>query len=971
MPTTGYGKYPFFDIGAYQYVNLHPPDVTGVTATIGTSTTPVNFYTVGGKSGANQTPQTIDVQFNSPIDPSTLNSSTVELEALGVTSNNVPGTLISLAGKISYDSATFTLVISLGASGLVLKTDAYQLILIGSGSQVITSPQGIALSGANLSDNDDPETGTQLPLPSGNGLPGGNFYDNFIINTTPPIMTSSTFMLAPASDTNIVGDYVTMTTLPSFVGSITEPNSALVPLAGQTVILDIGLETPTGVYFVDSPNIPAGISQYLLNNVGTALTDANGNFTVTDTTPLLNSPYNVGTSGQLVPILPPGTVSGYYVARVHVTDQSGNVSNAATAPFVVDTAPPVVTVASPANNSVSSTAPLKFVVDASQNLDLTHFTTAQIQLLESAPDGSFTGTGTTTIAISPTIIPDYLAQGSAPGTGGLGPETLSFTTTTALTNGLYQLTLIGTGSNAIRDIAGNTPASGNIVATFAIFNPNNITGVFVGPANFITDPTQPEGDRANPFPTITDALAMATVGERIEVLPGVYTESVTLPPFVSLVSADPSSTDTSYVPGDALSTIIRAPAVASATTNVTVTATNLSSFVNSSTGQVFETEVGGFTIASPLVGDPALGPINPNATGLYANNSNLLIDRDYFIDAGTGILVTTSGASSQAPQIENDGIIGNINGVVVQDAGATNPATTTEVINNTFAFNTNGLVALNDAATGSDQAYVANNIFWQNHDQTLARGGAGVVSQTVNKLVLNNNLFSGNGASDTSSAYAAFNIGNGFDPTKLGPLAADAANNLGNFTGYPAFVAPYDPRPGSDGPATFFLDANFGLLSTSAAINNALESVATKTDFLGNPENPNPTTMGFHLPGYGPRDVGASSTSLSELPAPLQSAGPSAWSRPRSSPTAAPRPTAARSMSTRRRARSSSISPRPSMNRRCERQTCSSRVPTSARSLRCGRRVSPGSTTTRPASTSPASSTRSVRSTSRLSPARS
>src|SRR5208282_3524756 len=96
VPTTGYGKYPFFDIGAYQYVNLHPPDVTGVTATIGTSTTRVNFYTVGGKSGANQTPQTIDVQFNSPIDPSTLNSSTVELEALGVTSNNVAGTLISL-----------------------------------------------------------------------------------------------------------------------------------------------------------------------------------------------------------------------------------------------------------------------------------------------------------------------------------------------------------------------------------------------------------------------------------------------------------------------------------------------------------------------------------------------------------------------------------------------------------------------------------------------------------------------------------------------------------------------------------------------------------------------------------------------------------------------------------------------------------------------------------------------------------
>ena len=130
----------------------------------------------------------------------------------------------------------------------------------------------------------------------------------------------------------------------------------------------------------------------------------------------------------------------------------------------------------------------------------------------------------------------------------------------------------------------------------------------------------------------------------------------------------------------------------------------------------------------------------------------------------------------------------------VQDGGASNPATTTEIINNTFAYNTTGLTADNTAATGSEQAYVANNIFWQNHDQTTARNGLGVYSQTVNKLVLNNNLFSGNGPSDTSTAYAAVNIGNGFDPTKLGPLAANAAADLGNFTGYPAFVAPRDPR---------------------------------------------------------------------------------------------------------------------------------------------------------------------------------
>ena len=265
----------------------------------------------------------------------------------------------------------------------------------------------------------------------------------------------------------------------------------------------------------------------------------------------------------------------------------------------------------------------------------------------------------------------------------------------------------------------------------------------------------------------------------------------------------------------------------------------------------------GLTIASPLVGDPALGTINPNAFGILVNNSNILIDKNYIIDAGNGIWVITSGANSAAPQIINNGVIGNINGIVVQDGGSTNPATMTSVINNTIAFNTNGMIGLNTAATSSEQAYVANNIFWQNHDQTAARTGVGISSQTLNKLVLNNNMFSGNGTSDTNASGAAANIGNGFDPAKLGPTASDAAPTWATYTGYPSFVAPRDPRPFSDGEATFLLDANFGLTATSAAINNALESVAPKTDFLGNLENPNPTTKGFHLPGFGPRDVGA------------------------------------------------------------------------------------------------------------------
>ena len=341
---------------------------------------------------------------------------------------------------------------------------------------------------------------------------------------------------------------------------------------------------------------------------------------------------------------------------------------------------------------------------------------------------------------------------AAPGFG-TGREKITFQTQNTLPNGLYQLTLVGSGGNAIRDIAGNTPAGGDIVIQFAVFNPNNITGVFVGPASFVTDATKPQGDRANPFPTIGAALAAASVGERLEVLPGVYTEAVTLQPLVSLVSADPASTNTSFVPGNALNTIIRAPATAGPTTNITVQATNLQAFTSTGTSNfVFQTEIAGFTIASPLVGDPALGSINPDAFGLLITNSDILVDKDYFIDAGNGIWVTTTGATSLAPQIINNGVIGNINGLVINDAGGSNAASVTNVINNTFAFNTNGILALNTDATSSEQAYIANNIFWQNHDQSLTRFGWGVTSTVPNKLLLNNNMFSGNGQSDLTSS---------------------------------------------------------------------------------------------------------------------------------------------------------------------------------------------------------------------------
>src|SRR5262249_16931992 len=71
----------------------------------------------------------------------------------------------------------------------------------------------------------------------------------------------------------------------------------------------------------------------------------------------------------------------------------------------------------------------------------------------------------------------------------------------------------------------------------------------------------------------------------------------------------------------------------------------------------------------------------------------------------------------------------------------------------------------------------------------------------------------------------------------------------------PAFVSPRDPRPGSDGPADFFIDADFQLTVQSEAFDNAYEPVAIPTDLLGNSQVN--SGFGFHLANYGPRDIGA------------------------------------------------------------------------------------------------------------------
>ncbi len=869
-PGLGYGSNPLMDIGAYQYVNLHPPEVTAVTETPTQGAAPVNFYTVGGLAGANQTPWTINITFSGPIDPNTLTASTVTLNNLG---NNPAAPLdqpVNLAGKISYISSTDTLVINLGAAGLTLGTDAYQIELFGSGNPVIANAQGIALDGENTVGGTS--TGAQLALPSGNGYPGGNFFDSFIINTTPPSVVAGSLQMDPASDTNIVGDNITNSPSPTFDGTVNEPNPTLVPVSGQTAIIDIGvaiLNNGVLTTYYDPTQLPASLSsyaQYIRPNAGTALSGTTGTFKVTvgidgagtglvtNTNPLpdLFPIYNVGLDGLLSPV--PGDDNGYYVARARLIDQSGNQSNPndpnAQLPFVVDQTAPTATFTSPTPSQVITTlvnGQLQFTIVTNKNIDLTHFNANSILLVNAGPTGVLGSPTQVAVPINPNSIQVTLLD---KGLGGKGAEEITFQSQGTITNNLYQVTLLNTGPDAVRDIAGNLLTTSTSVQ-FAVDVPSLSQNLFVGAATYITNPTAVIGTRENPYPTISAAMKAAVPGDIVAVLPGVYTEQVVMKQFVKLFSAAASSTDTTVFTtstGDALSTIIRAPFLANppATLYPTVSATGLVSFGDLST------EIAGFTIASPLVGDPATGPINPNAIGVEVSNSQITIDKSYIIDAGFGVLVVTSTAGALEPAIYNDVVAGNTYGVFINDAGGTTSISAiSDIINNDIVFNTIGLVLSNTAST-PEQAYVANNIFWENHDQTNARGGYAIYSTNPNKVSLQNNLFSGNGASETSQANATNDLGNGFNPALLGPTP----DSLGNFTGNPSFVSPRDPRPGSDGPATFILDADFQLTQASAAIDNSWQASAITTDLLGNTQVKIPGG-GFGLPGFGPRDVGA------------------------------------------------------------------------------------------------------------------
>ncbi|RUL88389.1 S8 family serine peptidase [Tautonia sociabilis] len=830
-PNIGFGSRPFFDIGAREFRTFDPPQITtqgapdlngdgigdGVFASIADPATGqlqmVSLYTPGQVAGSNRVPQEIFFQFDERVDPQTINAQTVLLQASGGdgifgNANNPGDRTIPLSGRLAFDPDTRRLSIKLGAGNLLLSNDLYRIVLVGSGGNVIRDPQGNALDGENLGPN-----GLPLALPSGDGFPGGNFILPFTIDTRAPSIVPGSFGLASPSDPTL---QITNGNPPTFSGNVTDLFPPVNPLIGQQVTLDLDLDGD-------------GVFERL--GVGTATTDATGNFTITPTQALSpDSPFNVGPDGQL------GTAddTGYSRARVRITDVSGNASDPndpnATVRFILDTRSPRIISSDPATGSrVSNGGRFRVSFTADENLSLASLMAqGAITVTGAGLDGVFNTQDDNAASIDlSSLNVEFLA------TSPSGPSRISFDVTGATADDIYRITV----ANTVTDRAGNAivgNSTGGYTIDVVVYAATQRRTIFVGPGGTGT----PTGSRANPYPTIAAGLAVASIGDTVAVLPGTYNESVTLKSLVRLVSAAPSSTDSNVVPGTPQSTIIRAPLDPNAP-EVTVQGIDLLGFTD---GGELDTEFRGFAVVAPLT-NLVSGAIDPSSIGIRLVNSGGRYHGNVVINAGEGISVEPkSGAASNA-RIDSNVLAGNRTGIVVRDPNNTiaidQPV---QIVNNTIALNNGGII-LYDAAINEGSPVIAdvvNNIFWQNSDRA---GGADTpIGIFPAVAVVRNNMFSSNPNTPLV----------GFNTAALGSTPnADAAYN---YIGDPAFAAPRDPRPQFDGPTITLLDGNFGLTANSDAIDTADSLTAPALDFLnlGRVDIPN---RGF--PPFGPADMGA------------------------------------------------------------------------------------------------------------------
>ena len=847
---TGFGSRPYFDLGAYEYIVQVPPVVTSVNAVSATTGATSNLYIPNGIAGTNQYPSQIRVGLSERLNPATISAASVLLVGSGGDGNFNSGNEVNynLANRLSFDNSTNTLVINTAGllGGTTAANDQYLLTLKGTGSAVLRDQDGLALDG-NTNNN-------AAPLPSGvDNYPGSDFSVQFTIDTNPPALVAGTFGLAPgtfktsAAIATNVGFPITNNNRPTFVGRITDIFPPANPLQGDRVFVDISTS--------GDPN------NFNLLGVATGTTDATGNFSVTASQAIPDTNFTVGPDGKQ------GTTddTGGTLARVRVVDQAGNVSFLTSDPyssfiqrgagisFQIDTQAPQVTSLTPTSGTLvtpNSDGTVTVTATFSKNIDPATLNANSVLVTRAGGTGTFVNGGIAVPIVGNFNI-SYLG-------GGKGPVRVSFNLQGPLPNDFYRITLKGTGANPVRDIAGNAldglgtgvAGSGDYVNTpFTVFSPGNSRLIYVDGTNAPASATATQGSRLNPFATIAAGINAAQTGDVVLVLPGTYREQIKLKAQVRVLSADSSSTDTGYLPGSPLSTIIYGN-----------TSTNGSNFNNASGGTVVlaqdlatvtgvPTELSGFTILSPLLGDNVRGTIDTTSVGIALYNSNVLVDKNYVVNAGIGINISTTGTNVTGPQVVSNVIAGNINGIGIADGGTTvSYAAPTRIINNTIVDNTYGLYNVS-SRPGVTQATILNSIFYNNHALTSARTGTGILSMAANTLDVAVNLFYANGVSGAPSSNAIGTF------AKLNPAFLSAVPDAnGNFLADPAFVAARDPRPNGDTAPTFFVYGNYDLTSRSPAINAGLQAVAPATDILYR----QPVAIaGKGFNGSGPASIGA------------------------------------------------------------------------------------------------------------------
>lgn len=862
-PRIGAGSRPFFDIGAFERRIIIPPKITDVTATFTDATAPggintVDFYAEGGVAGSNRSPRTLRIQFNRQLDPATINNRTILLEAAGFdgifrNGNNSSDRFIDLAGKLSYNPATGIVTIDLSGVNPPLGSDLYRLTVLGSGADVVRDPQGVVLDGENTSGGSP--TGTQLPIAAGSGddIPGGNFYLFFSIDNLPPAVIANTVRLDPASDTGVSSsDNITNDNTPSFTGTATDQSSSTTPLANLVVYLDLA-----------GPDKVFGTADDILN-AGTATTNAQGQFTVTYGVDGANTgrlPANLpagvpNTFGvQLGPDAKLGTaddiLTSYSLARIRVADVAGNNSSTtdpnAQVRFVVDVGGPRLIASDPQPNMQATVTgnQINVALTFSETLNPATINSSTIRALRAGPDGQLGTTDDQPLTVSNISTPQVLPSGQ---------QVVRFSIQGVSVNDVYRVVVSGTTPNALTDVAGNPTdgeftgvfPSGNLTAggdfnlDFVVFSPGFSRLVFVDDNSTAVTPT---GRRNAPYPTVNAAIAAAGIGDIVAVLPGTYSEAVALRSYIRVFSADPTSSDSIFNPGQALQTVLLAPSGVTGQ-SIVVNGSNILSLPN------LQTELAGFTIMTQVS-----GTILANSLGVNLFNSDVLIDKNYIISSGVGVHVTVNGISAGTPRIENNVIVGNTYGVVINDTGVQSFRNNQPVrfYNNTVALNDNGMLLLS-AGSQPIVADLTNNIFASNFriQSNGARTGTAIYAATSNRWTVRNNLFFNNGADSRSTVDDTAGIGGSFNPFVI--TATGDAN--GNLTGNPAFVNPRDPRPSpqGQGPNVFVLDANFDLTSNSSAIDNGLQSVAPVVDLRYRSRT---DIANRGLPNRGPTDIGA------------------------------------------------------------------------------------------------------------------